>query len=143
MHPGFPAIVDRLSIVDRVDGRGMPATQAVDTKSACPFRPGVCPASARWAGGRRRIWLRPLVADGLDADALQSWATIFVAICVQALPFLVLGVVVSGAIAAYVPPAALARALPARPSLAVPVAAVAGVGLPGCECSSVPIAGGS
>ena len=34
---------------------------------------------------------------------MQSWATVFVAICVQATPFLVLGVVVSGAIAAFVP----------------------------------------
>ncbi len=84
---------------------------------------------------------RPLVAGSLDADVLQSWATIFVAICIQALPFLVLGVAVSGAIAAYVPPAALARALPTRPALAVPVAAAAGVALPGCECGSVPIAG--
>ena len=85
--------------------------------------------------------VRPLVAGSLDAEVLQSWATIFVAISVQALPFLVLGVVVSGAIAAYVPPSALARLLPARPVLAVPVAAAAGVALPGCECSSVPIAG--
>jgi uncharacterized membrane protein YraQ (UPF0718 family) len=84
---------------------------------------------------------RPLLAGWLDADALQSWATIFVSITVQALPFLVLGVVVSGAIAAYVPPAALARMLPHRPGLAVPVAAMCGVALPGCECGSVPIAG--
>jgi uncharacterized membrane protein YraQ (UPF0718 family) len=85
--------------------------------------------------------LRPLVADGLDAEALQSWATIFVAITVQALPFLVLGVTVSGAIAAYVPASVLASLLPGRPALAVPVAAAAGVALPGCECGSVPIAG--
>jgi uncharacterized membrane protein YraQ (UPF0718 family) len=84
---------------------------------------------------------RPLVASALDAEALQSWSTIFVAICVQALPFLVLGVAVSGAIAAFVPPAVLARVLPRRPILAVPVAAAAGVALPGCECGSVPIAG--
>jgi uncharacterized membrane protein YraQ (UPF0718 family) len=84
---------------------------------------------------------RPLVDTWLDGEALQSWATIFVAICVQALPFLVLGVTVSGVIAAYVPPAVLARALPRRRVLAVPVAAAAGVALPGCECGSVPIAG--
>ena len=87
------------------------------------------------------VLARPLVADWLDSEALQSWATIFVAISVQALPFLVLGVVVSGAIAAYVPPSTLARVLPERAGLAVPVAAVAGVALPGCECGSVPIAG--
>jgi uncharacterized membrane protein YraQ (UPF0718 family) len=84
---------------------------------------------------------RPLVETGLDAEALQSWSTIFVAISVQALPFLVLGVIVSGAIAAFVPSEVLARVLPSRPALAVPVAAAAGVALPGCECGSVPIAG--
>ena len=35
----------------------------------------------------------------------------------------------------------LPRFLPDRPALAVPVAAVAGAALPGCECGSVPIAG--
>jgi uncharacterized protein len=84
---------------------------------------------------------RPLLQGFLDVESLQSWSTIFVAICIQALPFLVLGVTVSGAIAAFVPPAALARALPRRPAAAVPVAALAGVALPGCECGSVPIAG--
>jgi uncharacterized membrane protein YraQ (UPF0718 family) len=73
--------------------------------------------------------------------ALANWATVFVAVCIQAMPFLVLGVLVSGAIAAFVPPDALARWLPTRPSMAVPVAALAGVALPGCECGSVPIAG--
>ena len=102
----------------------MPATQAVDTK--VPARSGQARALPVLVGlVVGAALLRPLVADGLDADALQSWATIFVAICVQALPFLVLGVLVSGIIAAYVPPAALARALPARPSFAVPVAAMA------------------
>jgi uncharacterized protein len=84
---------------------------------------------------------RPLFESALDADALQSWATIFVAISVQALPFLVLGVMVSGAIAAFVPSEVLGRLLPSRPALAVPVAATAGIALPGCECGSVPIAG--
>jgi uncharacterized membrane protein YraQ (UPF0718 family) len=84
---------------------------------------------------------RPLLDGWLDADGLQSWATIFVAITIQALPFLVLGVIVSGAIAAYVPPAVMARLLPRQPALSVPVAAMCGVALPGCECGSVPIAG--
>ena len=84
---------------------------------------------------------RPLVEDVVDAEGVQSWSTIFVAICIQAFPFLVLGVTVSGAIAAFVSPAALVRVLPRRPAAAVPVAAMAGFALPGCECGSVPIAG--
>ncbi|MFL6253071.1 MAG: permease, partial [Actinomycetes bacterium] len=50
----------------------------------------------------------------------------FVAIVVQALPFLVLGVLVSGAITALVSPAVLERLLPRSPLLAVPGAALAG-----------------
>ena len=74
--------------------------------------------------------------------ATQTWATVFVSIVIQATPFLVLGVVISAAIAVFVPPSFFARALPSRPALAVPVAGIAGVALPGCECGSVPIAGG-
>jgi uncharacterized membrane protein YraQ (UPF0718 family) len=85
--------------------------------------------------------LRPLLQDLLDRPAVAHWATIFVAIAIQALPFLVLGVTISAAIAALVPAGLLPRLLPRQPELAVPVAAVAGVALPGCECGSVPIAG--
>ncbi|WP_280721675.1 permease [Kitasatospora sp. MAA4] len=72
---------------------------------------------------------------------VQAWATVFIAICVQALPFLLLGTVLSAAVAAFVPTAFLERALPRNPVLAVPIAGVAGVVLPGCECASVPVAG--
>jgi len=60
---------------------------------------------------------------------------------VQAVPFLVFGVVLSAIIAVYVPRSFWAKALPRHPALAVPAAGLAGVVLPGCECGSVPIAG--
>src|SRR5918998_4448428 len=75
----------------------------------------------------------------LDIAALRTGATVFVAVCVQAMPFLVLGVLVSGLIATFVPPAALRRMLPRSTAAAVPVAGVAGMALPGCECASVPV----
>ncbi|MGW3986062.1 permease [Streptomyces sp. NPDC004830] len=77
----------------------------------------------------------------LAAPVMQSWMTVFVAVLVQALPFLVLGVLLSAAIAVFVPPSFFARALPRHPVLAVPVAGAAGAVLPGCECASVPVAG--
>lgn len=86
--------------------------------------------------------LRPLLDGLVDDPALQTWATIFVSIAVQALPFLVLGVLVSGAITAFVPPSVFRRILPANQAAAVPIAGAAGVLLPGCECGSVPVAGG-
>ncbi|HEX4222542.1 MAG TPA: permease [Pseudonocardiaceae bacterium] len=80
------------------------------------------------------------LGDLLDVPALRTGATVFVAVCVQAMPFLVLGVLISGAIAAFVPARVLRRVLPANPALAVPVAGLAGIALPGCECASVPVA---
>ncbi|MQY05104.1 permease [Actinomadura macrotermitis] len=85
-----------------------------------------------------RLW----VAPRLDAAALDAWTTVFVAICVQALPFLVFGVALSAAITAFVPARVWTRVLPARPAAAVPVAGALGAVLPGCECASVPVAGG-
>ncbi|WP_436840587.1 permease [Streptomyces griseoloalbus] len=81
------------------------------------------------------------VRRALAAPVMQSWMTVFVAVVVQALPFLVLGVLLSAAIAVFVPPSFFARALPKRTALAVPVAGAAGAVLPGCECASVPVAG--
>ena len=78
-----------------------------------------------------------MAGRGADGPGLRTGSTVFVAVCVQALPYLVLGVVLSGLIAAFVPPAAFRRLLPARPTLAVPVAGLAGMALPGCECASV------
>lgn len=79
---------------------------------------------------------------GLLAEPLvQTWTTVFVAIVVQALPFLVGGVAVAAVIGVYVPRSFWQRALPKHPLLAVPVATCSGAVMPGCECGSVPIAG--
>jgi uncharacterized protein len=72
---------------------------------------------------------------------VQAFATVFVAIFVQALPFLVFGIVVSACVSAFIPAGWFERVVPDRPHLAVPVGAAAGLALPGCECASVPIAG--
>jgi uncharacterized protein len=84
---------------------------------------------------------RPLFASVLDRGSVRTWSTVFVAIFLQALPFLALGVVLSGAIAAFMNERILRRILPKNPVLAVPFAGVCGIALPGCECGSVPIAG--
>ncbi|MFF3286919.1 permease [Streptomyces sp. NPDC003023] len=88
------------------------------------------------------VLLKTPLTDRLDQPALKAWATVFVSIIFQALPFLGFGVLLSAVIAVFVPRDFFNRALPKRPSLAVPVAGVAGVALPGCECAAVPIAGG-
>ncbi|MFF3916773.1 permease [Streptomyces sp. NPDC001852] len=76
----------------------------------------------------------------LNQPAVQAWRTVCLAITVQALPFLLLGTALSGAINAFVPADLFTKVLPKRPALAVPVAGAAGAVLPGCECASVPVA---
>ncbi|MFF4400314.1 permease [Streptomyces sp. NPDC001480] len=81
-----------------------------------------------------------LVGRWSEGPALQAWRTVCLAVTVQAMPFLLLGTALSGAINAFVPARVFTRLLPNRPALAVPVASVAGAVLPGCECASVPVA---
>jgi uncharacterized membrane protein YraQ (UPF0718 family) len=83
-------------------------------------------------------WLASMV----DSPALSAFTTVFLSIVLQAMPFLVMGVLLSAALTAFVSPAAVRRVLPRTPALAVPVAGSAGLVLPGCECASVPVAGG-
>ena len=81
------------------------------------------------------------IVDALAIPELQAASTVFVAIIFQALPFLVLGVLLSAAITAFVPESFWVKALPKNRALAVPVATSAGLVLPGCECASVPVSG--
>ena len=71
---------------------------------------------------------------------LSTAATVFCAVFVQAAPFLTLGVIVSGFVAAFVSPQRLAHWLPRRAGAAIVLAGVGGAVLPGCECGSVPVA---
>nr|WP_156003790.1 permease [Streptomonospora sp. PA3] len=82
------------------------------------------------------------LSDRLAGEAFLAWATVFTAISLQALPFLVFGVALSGALTAFVPASFYRRVMPANPFAAVPAAGAAGMVLPGCECASVPVAGG-
>lgn len=87
------------------------------------------------------VALRGWLVDLLNLPGLQTWATVFVSIVVQALPFLVFGVLLSAVIAVFVPASFFTRVLPKQPAAAVPVASAAGLILPGCECASVPVGG--
>jgi uncharacterized membrane protein YraQ (UPF0718 family) len=113
----------------------MAATTKHLTRKADSSRPAIAMIVLVVAGvaGRSRI------VDLLDSSQSQFWATVFVAICIQAMPFLVLGVALSGLISGFVKPTMLSKVLPRRTSLAIPVAAFGGIVLPGCECSSVPV----
>lgn len=108
------------------------------------------PPAHRRRVGSLEVLLISLIALAVSAGAVSAFvagspdlgtaATVFCGVFVQALPFLVLGVVVSGMIAAFVDADRLSRWLPRRPALAVALAGVGGAALPGCECGSVPVA---
>ena len=71
-----------------------------------------------------------IVAGSTD---LQRAATVFCGVFVQALPFLVLGVLISGLVAAFVSAERLTRFLPERPAVAV---ALAGWGVRRCRAAN-------
>jgi len=132
------------STTDEGEGRSNRSarhTQAVEGGEPAPETGGY----AVWilAAGMLALALsRPRLTSLLeDHEAVQAWLTVFVSIALQALPFLVLGVALSAAVAVLVPPEVLTRWLPRNPAAAVPVAGLSGMALPGCECASVPIAG--
>lgn len=82
-----------------------------------------------------------VAGDGaLTSDRVRQWCTVFLALMLQALPFLVLGTVLAGLVAGYLRPSLIARVMPRNPAVAVGAAGLAGAALPGCECSSVPLA---
>jgi len=104
----------------------------------------------RRSAGSTEILVAGLVVVALFGGAVRSFvvsrpdlataATVFLGVFVQALPFLALGVVISGLIAAYISPDRLARWLPRRTGAAILTAGVGGAALPGCECGAVPVA---
>src|SRR3954447_9184433 len=75
-----------------------------------------------------------------DIPAVTTLGVIFTSIVIEALPFILLGAIVSAAIAVFVPDTAFARLARLPRALQVPGAALAGVGFPVCECGSVPVA---
>lgn len=73
-------------------------------------------------------------------DHLQDGLTIFFGIIIEALPFVILGVIVSILIQRFVTPARLKKFLPRSPLLAFPVVSLLGMVFPVCECGNQPVA---
>jgi uncharacterized protein len=80
------------------------------------------------------------VAGVGQADTVQTFVLIFSSIVVEALPFILLGALVSAAFAVYVPGRFFERIGRMPVALQVPGAALGGLAFPVCECGSVPVA---
>ena len=74
-----------------------------------------------------------------NSSAVGTIGVVFTSIVVEALPFILVGAVVSAAIASFVPDSAFARLAGLPRILQVPGAALAGIAFPVCECGSVPV----
>ena len=74
------------------------------------------------------------------SEGLEVFALILTSIVVEALPFVLLGSLVSAAIEVYVPERSLARIARLPLPIQVPGAALGGLVFPVCECGSVPVA---
>ncbi len=71
---------------------------------------------------------------------LQDGLTIFMGVMLEALPFVLLGVLVSAFIRRFISPSTIQRFVPKHPLLAFPVVAFLGMLFPVCECGNLPVA---
>lgn len=75
-----------------------------------------------------------------EAPAFETFALIFSSIVIEALPFILLGALVSAVLGVYVPARLFDRIGRLPLALQVPGAALSGFAFPVCECGSVPVA---
>ncbi|WHY59274.1 permease [Peribacillus simplex] len=75
----------------------------------------------------------------MNVQALLQMNTIFISILIESLPFILLGVLISGIIQMFVSEEMIAKIIPKNPILAVLSAIGAGVFFLACECGIVPI----
>jgi uncharacterized membrane protein YraQ (UPF0718 family) len=79
-------------------------------------------------------------AGAADVPEVETFVLIFASIVIEALPFILLGALVSAAIGVYVPDRVFDRIGRLPLALQVPGAALGGLAFPVCECGSVPVA---
>jgi len=90
------------------------------------------------------LWLIASTRDvpdltSLQGAGLQSFKTLFISIVLEALPFILLGVIVSSLLQLFVSEQTIRRMIPKNPILGILFACLLGVIFPICECGIVPI----
>jgi uncharacterized membrane protein YraQ (UPF0718 family) len=104
--------------------------------TALPLRAAAVPV----AGALVAVLILVRLTGWADAAPLQTFTIIFTAIVVEAVPFVLLGAIVSAAIEVYVSDGALEKITRLPVGLQLPVATFGGFVFPVCECGSVPVA---
>ncbi|MDR2354783.1 MAG: permease [Clostridiales Family XIII bacterium] len=116
------------------------ATQEADIRrgllsgSASPWLPFLLPIALLAA-----LCLFAARLPGSAAIPVNKIVNIFLGIILQAIPFLLIGVLLSSAIQVFVSRSAIESRFPRTPGLGIPVAILAGFCLPVCDCASIPI----
>ncbi|MED4903515.1 permease [Parageobacillus thermoglucosidasius] len=72
-------------------------------------------------------------------DSFQQFSTIFLSIIIEAIPFVLIGVIIAGCIQIFVTEGQIRRWIPKNRFLAVIMGCVVGAFFPACECGIVPI----
>ena len=113
----------------------MDLVQPVSTAPTRSLRHAAVVLAALALGG---LALRAL--DQLGLPQVQNFLLIFSSLLIEALPFILLGAMVSAGIEVFVPASAFARLARLPRPLQMPVAGLGGFAFPVCECGSVPVA---
>src|SRR5215212_3824621 len=91
------------------------------------------------------LWLKTVETDGLGLSLpseLQDFTTLALSIVVEALPFVILGALVSVIVRLFAPTERILRLLPKRPLLRRLSISLFGTFMPVCECGNVPVGRG-
>lgn len=83
--------------------------------------------------------LAPLFAKSMDFTGLHTFRTSFLGILLEALPFVLLGSLLSSLLHIYVSEEALRRWIPKNPVSGILAACVLGLVFPVCECGMIPL----
>lgn len=80
------------------------------------------------------------VVDPADLPAAQNFILVFSSLLIEAIPFILLGALVSAGIEVFVPARMFEKLTLLPRPLQLPASALAGMAFPVCECGSVPVA---
>lgn len=80
------------------------------------------------------------LADPTRLPAVQNFVLVFSSLLIEAMPFILLGALVSAAIEVFVPTRVFEKLTLLPRPLQLPASAMAGMAFPVCECGSVPVA---
>jgi uncharacterized membrane protein YraQ (UPF0718 family) len=97
-------------------------------------------AVARVVGSLVALALLLRLVDPGRVEWIRTLFVIFGSLLIQALPFVMLGALAASLVEVFVPVSAIARLGRLPRPLQLPMAAIAGLAFPICECGSVPVA---